>query len=422
MTSKTSRRNLKRPSKRRSKHATLSPSGSKRWLVCTASPGFIEAHREELPPDEGSRYAQEGTDAHKYAEQLLNGMKRALPANPRNTEMIACVREGFVPFVLNEFKKLGEGARMFIEVKVNLFYDKKETGTADVVLVGRRKIVVIDLKYGQGISVEAKYNSQLAIYLESVIQRKWPSCKDKIPVEMIIYQPRAQDARFVRRWETTRGDLREFCEPIEATAVSIKEEPEKQKFKADADNQCRHCPAKAICGTYAAHLLEDTPTEVRRTLTPVEYRIGLPKVDSLTTFQLTRLLRIRNDFVNWFDEIEKVVTHRMTRGKKFEGLKLVSSKTNRQWDNEAKAQALLLERLEEEDLFKKTFISPSQAGKLLSSAKVKASKKFVKRVEALVTKPEGHPVIAPKEDPRPPIDLDPLEDFSDLPKSAKRLL
>ena len=48
-------------------HAILSASASSRWLHCTPS-----ARLERKFPDTSSPYAEEGTQAHAYAERFLN--------------------------------------------------------------------------------------------------------------------------------------------------------------------------------------------------------------------------------------------------------------------------------------------------------------------------------------------------------------
>lgn len=47
-------------------HARLSASGAHRWMACTPS-----VKLEEQFPDKGSEYAEEGTLAHKIAEQII---------------------------------------------------------------------------------------------------------------------------------------------------------------------------------------------------------------------------------------------------------------------------------------------------------------------------------------------------------------
>ena len=48
------------------RHALLGPSGAHRWMACTPS-----ARLETGIPDKGSRFAKEGTLAHRIGELLL---------------------------------------------------------------------------------------------------------------------------------------------------------------------------------------------------------------------------------------------------------------------------------------------------------------------------------------------------------------
>lgn len=390
-------------------HSPLGPSGSKRWMSCPGSVGFILKHRSEIPKDTGSAYALEGSEAHEFAQRLFNA-KGGKVVRPQNTEMVACIEEGYVPFVQERAKRLGL-KRVPNEVCVQLFYDRSQKGTCDVPLLGEHAADIIDLKYGAGISVEAKFNTQLAIYAESVIREKAPHYKKSTPLCLIIYQPRAQDNRFVRKWELTRGELAEFCEPIRKTAHAIIMDPDDQPFKADAETTCRFCAAKAFCSHYAAHLLEEMPPTVERSLATVESRLNLPAPKKLNDGQLIRLLRARDDLIAWFADIEKYVTARMVHGHKYDGLKVVEAKTNRKWSDEKEAARVLKRIFPREELYSESFLSPAQAGELIKALKHKPEPALLRLVDKLIVKPEGQPRLTTKEDPRPPLELDPLAEL-----------
>ena len=403
-----------------SKHSPLSPSGSKTWLSCKASVGFIEKHWEELPKDGGSsRYADEGTEAHEYGAQLLL-RKKNVPA-PRSTEMVACIRDGYVPFIWDRQKRIG--AKLLVEHNTPLFYDDQQSGTCDAPLIGASAAEFWDLKYGAGISVEAKFNSQLAIYAESILRDKWPKCPRSTPLVLGIYQPRAQDNRFVRKWELTRGDLADFCERIEDTALEIMVDPHNQPFVPEADTTCRFCKAKSICSAYAVHLLEDTPEPVRKQLVPLELKISLPVPAKLSPGQLLKMMRVKHDLLDWIEKIEEYLVPQIQRSpKKYEGLKLVAAKTNREWSDEADAAELLGTVLTDSQLYPQKILSPTKASDLLHSFKKPLSPKFLKQVAKLIVKPEGRPVVALKEDPRPPLDSDAASEFEDLSAADSKLL
>lgn len=381
-------------------------------MKCRASIGFIAKHRSEIPADTGSSYAREGTEAHQYAERLLLGDKKVV--RPKSTEMVACIEEGYVPFVQAQSKRAGL-KRVPPEARVALFYDRSQKGTCDAPLLGEERIIIVDLKYGAGISVEAKFNTQLAIYAESTIREyevKHDRYHRNTPVELIIYQPRAQDNRFVRKWELSRGDLAEFCVVIRDVAHDILMDPDNQPFAPDADTTCRYCPAKAFCSPYAAHLLEETPPVVEKALQPLEVRLSLPVPSKLSDSQLIKLLRIRGDLEDWFDEVEEYILAKMTKGQRYEGLKVVEGKSNRRWTDEKAARKLLLKVFPESELVSEEFLSPAAAGKLIKSLRKKPSTEFSNSLAKLIDKPDGKPKIAPKEDPRPPLELgDPVADL-----------
>lgn len=366
--------------------------------------GFIQKHSSDIPAERGSKYADEGTEAHLFAERLFKGDRKERPSNK---EMVACIEEGYVPFVQAEAKRVGL-KKVPPEMRVPLFYDRSQKGTCDAPLLGEHMIVIADLKYGAGIEVEAKFNSQLAIYAESTI-REVEAVKGKYrpstPVELVIYQPRSPSNRFVKRWVTTRGELAAFCKPILETAHSIIMDPDDQVFSPDAETTCRFCPAKAFCSEYAGHLLDDVPEPVGKQLKSAEVRLSLAPPRKMRDGDLVRLLQHRGDLEKWFDEIEAYLTKKMLNGAKFEGIKVVEGKTNRKWKDEAAALKLLLKLFPREKVMEESLVSPTQAGKLIASLRKKPDPAFSNAVAKLIHKPDGDPRLAPKDDPRPPMEI-----------------
>lgn len=399
------------------RHSRLSPSASKRWLSCRASPGLIAKHAGDIDKDEqGSRYSREGTEAHDYATRLLQGEKRVVA--PRNSEMVACIADGYVPFV-RELVEQVDG-QLLVEEEVPLFYAPKDIGTTDTAIIAAEEIIIVDLKYGTGISVEAKFNSQLAIYAESTIRVHRPKCRAHVPVTMVIYQPRAQDGRFVRKWKTTRGELATFCKAIEEAALDILSDPDGQPFAPDAEHTCRFCPVKAQCSAYAGHLLEEMPASVSTSLATTEKRLALPEPKSLSNGQLVKLLRVRGDMEKWLAEIAAHVQRKMEKGTAMEGLKLVASRSARQWVDETEVATLLRTKagLDSDDIYSRRLVSPAVAEKLLKPLDLDSA--FYKRLLKLTEKPEGKPVVALKEDPRPPLETNAADDFDN--EDAARML
>ena len=158
-------------------HARLSASSSHRWLNCPGS-----ASLEELYPSSTSVFAEEGTKAHAYAEQLLiylfedkieelKAYKSRL--KDKDIEMYRCVME-YVEECMTLYESLklkNELTEARVELKVDLSkWIPKGFGTSDFNVVSDGVLYIRDLKYGRGVKVEAKGNTQLQLYALGVYE------------------------------------------------------------------------------------------------------------------------------------------------------------------------------------------------------------------------------------------------------------
>lgn len=114
--------------------------------------------------------------------------------------------------------------------------------------------------------------------------------------------------------------------------------------------------------------------------------------------------------------VSERVTIDLTNGLQIPGFKLVSPPIGApQWSNTAEAEELLKSfRLKQDQMYNQTVITPSQAETLLK----KDSPRRWTKVEALVTRAQGKPTVAPETDPRPALDLTPENDFYDVSDEA----
>lgn len=383
-------------------HARLSPSAAHRWTVCTASVGFIEANKDKLP-DDSSVYADEGTKAHELSQLLLQG--QGLPMTKHDADMVRHVK-GYVEFVK---EKMQPGDRLAVEYRTQLFYNTAQKGTADVVLVGPRRIAIIDLKYGAGVSVFAEDNKQLAIYAESVIREMCPNAPPDFEVELYIYQPRDRNHdEPVREWRLSRRQLAEFCKPIQDAAHTITVTPHLTRFHPDPEKACRFCPAAGICharGTHGLQVISDEPVDV-----VLKSELRLPEAQSLTREQRQRILTHAKGIKSFLDAVEEQEVHELSKGAPPLLFKLVEGKSNRKWADEATATIALSDVLTLDAIAPRSLISPAQAEKLLSPADRK-------QIGHLVVKPPGAPTLVPVSDKRPALDFNPtagLENLSEV--------
>jgi hypothetical protein len=389
-----------------STHALLAPSSAYRWSVCTASVGFIETNASKLPKG-SSVYADEGTQAHDLAAAMLTGRRRKcleVEVAQYGAEMTTCV-EYYVNFVLD---RVGEGDRLLVERKVPLLYSPSDRGTTDAAIVRRNGIAIVDLKYGAGVSVEAKENKQLAIYAESLIRslEEIEDFPDEMIVTMVIYQPRDRNnPEPVRQWAVTRAELMRFTDDIALTAHSILA-GNPGEFHADPDKQCRFCPAQGICAEYANYSIRELQVVPAETL-------ALPDAVSLTMDQKTRILAAKKGFITWLNGIEDQIMAELLANQAVPGWKLVEGKSNRQWRDPDAAKQLLSNHLAADQIRPPgDVISPAAAEKLLKG--IELSTKFTNKFAALIEKPAGKPTLVPEDDQRPALNFDPTKALQDV--------
>lgn len=215
---------------------SLQPSAAKRWMTCTASPGFIAEHEAQLPKSE-SAYADEGTRAHDVAEKMLRGQDWSCP--PDMAEHV----KGYVERVRANKATASNDSELYVETRVPLFYMPERNGRIDTAIRddGNNELIIRDLKYGEGVMVEAEGNDQLAIYAESLIRDVWPDMPGDGRVRIIIDQPRAREGDTVKDWVLTRAELSLFCSRIGAVARKIIAN-EDVEFVC-SEETCRFCPA-----------------------------------------------------------------------------------------------------------------------------------------------------------------------------------
>ena len=390
------------------KHSKLNlgPSAASRWLHCTASPQFIVDHANELPDDD-TVYAEEGTQAHEFAAKLLSG-ETSFIDQVTDLEMLDHCKSYADLVGVN--RPDGQ-AELIIEKKVPLFYMPERNGQIDAAWHNTDTLVIIDLKYGAGVSVEAKYNPQLAIYAESLLRSLYDEneLNANFKIKLMIFQPRDRNNTTpVRIWEITRKELSEFAEVVTKISELIQTRPWYTSFAPEPEKTCKFCPATAICKAYAGHILQVIPE--------ADGTIELPNPNTIYRDKRVKILQMKKGLEQWLEALEKQEASDLANGASSIGFKLVKGKTNRQWKDEKEAESFLLEhtQIPESDLFKpKTLISPTQVQAFIRK-EGGLEEKIYEQFEALIYKPEGKPTLVPITDKREAINFDSANQLENL--------
>lgn len=371
-------------------HSRLGPSSSHRWINCPGSMRLIERALADglIKPDVPSTYAEEGTKAHELAALMLQG--KAWDKSKYDDDMIGYVTE-YVQFV----QSLSQGYGTLPLVEQAVRYDDWVPGgwgTVDAVIVGQSSIVVIDLKYGRGVAVDAVGNTQLLLYALGVYQGLDPEHRAKIvDISMYIYQPRLDS---ITEWHIWFDDLLDRAKTINKAA--------KTALTGDAPlavgEWCRFCPAQPVCKAQYDHMTQVIGEDFDDLTTPA---------DLLSPEIVSQVLDDRSAIESWFRAVSEYATERLLDGHPVPGYKLVAGRSVRQWGDEKTAASVLEVLLGDDAAYTRKLLSPAQAEKALD-------KKDSVHLARLITKTAGSPTLVPSSDPRPAFSNISVDDFDNV--------
>jgi hypothetical protein len=171
------------------------------------------------------------------------------------------------------------------------------------------------------------------------------------------------------------------------------------------EKQCRFCKAKAVCPA-----LRDEVAEVVSGSATLDEFVD---PDMTTGDNYLSVAMSKVDLVeHWCKAVRAEVERRLLAGQTVDGFKLVEGKRgNRKWSSDAEAEALFKSfRLRQDEMYDYSLISPTKAEKLL-----KDTPKRWEKAEALISRADGKPSVAPATDKRPALAVQSIaDDFRDL--------
>ena len=368
-------------------HAKLSASGSHRWLNCPPSVKLEQQYK-----DETSEYAAEGTLAHELGEislkRDLGQMTERVFKNKLKPIMTNALWTADMPdyvdiYVETCMEKVAEAkaktpdAVFCVEQKLDFSeWVPEGFGTGDFVIIADGTMEICDLKYGKGVPVSAKDNSQMRLYALGAIS-EFSFLYDIDKVKMTIIQPRLDS---ISSDEVTVDELLKWAEVIvkPRAQLAIKGEGE---FKAG--EHCKFCKARKNCRARAEKNME-----------LAKYDFQEPP--TLDDNDIVDILKRLDEFEKWVKDIKDFALEQALNGVNYEGFKVVEGRSNRKYSDENKvAEILLNQGFQESMIYTKKLDGISK----LESA---IGKKEVQRlIGDLIVKPQGKPTLVSISDKRP---------------------
>ncbi len=415
-------------------HARLAPSAMHRIEGC---PGSL-AMEERMPPGKSSAAANEGTAAHELAAWALTMqrdpadmlgrviditgkdharrfLQKGAPLTddgtrwPVTEEMVEAVKV-YVEHILSL------GGERLVEQRLHMTRIHEDIwGTGDDItwLADEKHLHVVDLKYGRGVVVEAKDNSQLACYASGALTRlEAEGISGARTITMTIVQPRApHDEGPVRSWTVDAAELADKELDIAGSARAALIATGQNDVGSDEWNaewlrpgeHCRFCSFGAQCPKRAEQAIADAQAEFADDGT-----MTLPEPESMTPEALADTLRKARQIQHWINAVEEHANAEAQAGRIPPGFKLVAKRATRSWKDESTfvAMAPMLFSVDTAQMYAAPkLLSPAQLEKLLPKDERAALATFI-------TSNSSGTNLVPADDARPSTRPSAEEDFA----------
>lgn len=384
-------------------HALLSPSSSERWITCPAS---FRASQDLPKSDKGSVWAQEGTVAHALGELELRYAFGKIDAEAYASQKVLwetqATETGITTEQLHEMETHIRGYVALVQERAEehplsvVFIEQRVYpgvpecwGTSDVIIVSPEHVESVDLKYGKGIRVNARENSQLRLYALGALALA-EMIGDVQHVRSTVYQPRLDH---VSTEEMSAADLIAWRDDV---VIPAAEEALGQNARFNpTDDACRWCPAAGTCRVRSEKMIAEDFGSQPDLLNEAELASLLPKLKGIR---------------QWVADVEKAALDvAYEQGKELPGYKVVSSGGKRMIpDHTAAIQQLIDSGFPADQVARFSLRGFGELEKIVGGRD-----EFDRILGDHVARTKGKPSLVPDSDPRPSIDpsQEAAEDF-----------
>jgi hypothetical protein len=361
-------------------HSTIvGGSTAKRVMRCPGSVALVA----KMPPKPSSSYADEGTLLHDTIAQILD--KGTDPAEYLGTvyngvELTQELMDTKLIPALELLNEIDPDSSMEFSVENRVGFGKRLPGvfgSTDLLCRVGNRAIVLDWKFGDGVTVEAEESEQLMFYAAAALRTEglewW--AKGATFLELVIIQPPE-----IRRWKTTFARIVRFEKDL-IHAVKVAKNPDAPLAAGD---WCRWCAAKPVCPI----------------MTGATDRALATQMDNLDAAKIGEYLAKADMLEGWVKDLRALAHQMLEAGKPVPGYKLVPKRATRQWrDQSAAYTALTALGLTDDDVWEPAeLLSPAKVEKILKKQKLALPADVVVSVSSGTT-------MASEDDPRPAVGI-----------------